>query len=94
MDMHNPAHPGAVLREDVLLALHMTTSEAAERLGVPLDTLCGVLGEMDPITADLAVRLEAAGQSTARFWLAMQAQYDLWQARTNAAVADVIPLAG
>lgn len=75
--MRNPVHPGAILREDVLVELGLSVSEAAERLGVSRVTLSRVLHEHARISPNLAVRLEAAGVGTARAWLAMQSACDL-----------------
>ena len=76
-NMRNPVHPGAILREDVLVELGLSVSEAAERLGVSRVTLSRVLHEHARISPNLAVRLEAAGVGTARAWLAMQSACDL-----------------
>lgn len=82
--MKNPVHPGAILREDVLAALGLSAAEAARRLKVPARSLRRVLHEVASIDADLAVRLEQAGISTALAWLTMQTRYDLAQARKRA----------
>lgn len=75
--MKTPVHPGEVLREDVLTELGLGVGEAAERLGISRVTLSRVLHGHARISPNLAVRLEQAGVSTARAWLAMQAAYDL-----------------
>jgi addiction module HigA family antidote len=77
MVMNTPVHPGEVLREDVLAELGLGVGEAAERLGVSRVTLSRVLHGHARISPNLAVRLEQAGVSTARAWLAMQAAHDL-----------------
>lgn len=95
--MHNPPHPGEILREDVIAALGLSVTEAAERLAMSRVALSRVLNGKAGISPDLAVRLEQAGASTAQTWVAMQANYDLWQAlqheqppvRPLASVADV-----
>jgi len=79
--MYNPPHPGALLREDVLKELGLSVEEAAERLGVSRSMLARVVKCKAKITPDLALRLELAGISTARALLAMQANYDLFQAK-------------
>lgn len=80
MAMFNPPHPGETLLEDVLPALGITISEMAKRLGFARETLSRIMHGHAPISPDLAVRLERAGVGTARTWLAVQADYDLWQA--------------
>ena len=78
--MHNPPHPGEVLKEDVIAPLGLSVTEAAERLSMSRVAFSRVLNCKAGISPDLAVRLEQAGVGTARAWLAMQANYDLWQA--------------
>jgi antitoxin HigA-1 len=82
--MHNPAHPGEVIREDCLKPLGLTVTEAAEGLGVSRKTLSALLNGRAGISADMAIRLEKAGWSSAEMWLRMQAQRDLWEAREHA----------
>lgn len=79
--MHNPTHPGQILREDVIEELGLTVTDAAQRLGIARVTLSRVLNTHAAISPDLAVRLELAGVSTARSWLALQSAFDLAQAR-------------
>jgi antitoxin HigA-1 len=78
--MHNPPHPGEVLRDEVLGELGMSVTEAADRLVMSRGALSRVLNGRAAISPELAVRLERAGASTARAWLAMQANHDLWRA--------------
>jgi addiction module HigA family antidote len=75
--MNNPPHPGAILREDVINELGLSVVEAASRLGISRVALTRVLQGHAGISANLAVRLELAGISTARAWLALQSNYDL-----------------
>jgi len=82
--MHNPPHPGETLREDVLPALDISVTEMARRLGLARETLSRILHGRAPISPDLAVRLERAGIGRARTWLAVQGDYDLWQAEHRA----------
>ena len=82
--MKQPVHPGAILREDVLPELGLNVGEAAARLGVSRVTLSRVLHEHARISPNLALRLELAGVSSARAWLAMQSAWDLAQERAGA----------
>lgn len=75
---HNPPHPGELLRDEVIGALDLSVTEAASRLAMSRVALSRVLNGKAGISPDLAVRLEQAGASTARAWLAMQVNYDLW----------------
>ncbi|GAA4666682.1 HigA family addiction module antitoxin [Bartonella pachyuromydis] len=78
--MKNPPHPGELLREDVIKELGLSINEAAERLGISRVALSRVLNGKAAVSASLAIRLEMAGVSTARAWLAMQTNYDLSKA--------------
>lgn len=78
--MHNPPHPGEVLREDVIAPLGLSVTDAADRLAMSRVALSRVLNGKAGISPDLAVRLEQAGAGTAQAWVAMQVNYDLWQA--------------
>lgn len=77
--MKFPVHPGELLREEVIAALQLSVKEDAERLGLSRVALSRVLNGRAGINPDLALRLERAGVSTARAWLAMQSNYDLAQ---------------
>ena len=82
--MKNHPHPGEMLREDVLKPLGIDVTEAAQRLGVARTTLSRVLNGRSGISPELALRLEAANASTARFWMTLQANYELSQAAKRA----------
>ncbi len=90
--MHNPPHPGIFLNETVIKPLGIGVSETAQRLGMSRTAVSRVLNGKAGISPDLAVQLERAGQSTARFWVNLQANYDLWLA-TNREHPEVIKLA-
>jgi addiction module HigA family antidote len=77
--MHNPAHPGEVLREYLPDGLAVT--EAARRLGVTRQALSALLNGRAGVSAEMALRLEAALGTSAEMWIEMQAAYDLWKAR-------------
>ena len=81
MEMHNPPHPGELIREDCMEPLKLTVTEAAKGLCVNRASLSSILNGHTGISADMALRLEAAGWSSAEGWLRMQSSYDLWQAR-------------
>lgn len=75
--MRIPCHPGEILREDVIAALGLSVADAACRFGIEVSALQAVLDGRAAVDADLAWRLENAGFSTARAWLAMQTNHDL-----------------
>jgi antitoxin HigA-1 len=75
-----PAHPGAVLREDVLPALGLSVSEAARQLGVSRQSLHRIMAGSQPVTVEMALRLGRFCGNGAALWLRMQQAYDLWHA--------------
>ena len=76
--MHNPPHPGAVLRE--WLPDDMTVTEAAAALQVARVTLSKILNGSAGISTDMALRLSQWLGTSPDLWLGLQTQYDLWQA--------------
>ena len=83
MKMHNPPHPGEVLRDLCLTPLGLTVTGAAKALGVSRKTLSSILNGRSGISAEMAVRLSIAFATTSESWLNQQLQYDLWQAERN-----------
>lgn len=77
--MHNPPHPGEVLRE--YLPEGMSVTEAAKRLGVTRQALSALLNGRAGVSAEMALRLSDALGTGAEMWIRMQAGYDLWQAK-------------
>ena len=76
-------HPGEVLREDVIIPLGLTITEAAKRLGVNRRTLSALLKCKSSLTPEMAVRIGKATKTTPESWLYMLAKYDLWNAEEN-----------
>ena len=79
--MYDPPHPGEILREDYLRPLELTVTEAAGALGVTRKTLSALVNERAGISSAMAHRLSKAFDTTPEFWVNLQSQYDLWQAR-------------
>jgi len=83
MKMHDPPHPGEVLRTLCLEPLGVTVTEAAQALGVSRKTLSSLLNGRSGVSPEMAVRLSIAFDTTAESWLNQQVQYDLWRAEQN-----------
>lgn len=79
--MHDPPHPGEILREDYLRPLGLSVTGAAKALQVSRKTLSAVLNERAGISPSMAYRLAKALDTSPELWINLQAQYDLWQAR-------------
>lgn len=80
MRMHNPPHPGEVLRDLCLEPLGISVTAAAKALGVARKTLSSILNGHSGISPEMAIRLGKAFDTTPESWLNQQVQYDLWQA--------------
>lgn len=78
--MHDPPHPGEIVRELCLDPLGLSVSAAARALRVSRKTLSGILNGRAGISPEMAIRLAIAFDTTPESWLAQQAQYDLWKA--------------
>jgi addiction module HigA family antidote len=78
--MHNPPHPGEVIRELCLEPLGLTITETANALGVSRKTLSELLNGRAGISPEMALRLSIAFDTTPESWMNQQVQYDLWQA--------------
>ena len=75
--MHNPPHPGEVLKEYLA---DVSVTRAAMQMGVGRTTLQRVVSGAAGISADMAYRLAAAFGTSPELWAGMQLQYDLHQA--------------
>ena len=92
MLMHNPSHPGEVLRKLCLEPLGLSVTAAAKALGVSRKTLSGILNGRSGISPEMAVRLSIAFNTTAESWLNQQVQYDLWWAERRRRKLRVVRL--
>jgi addiction module HigA family antidote len=76
--MHNPPHPGEILRE--FLPHDMTIEAVAKRLGISRVQLSRLLNGRSALTADMAIRISLLTGTTPESWLNGQSKWDLWQA--------------
>ena len=83
MKMHNPPHPGEILRELCLEPLGLTVTEAAKALGVSRKTLSTILNGRGGLSPEMAVRLSLAFSTSAESWLNQQDQFHLWHAEKH-----------
>lgn len=81
MNMHNPPHPGEVLKELCIEPLGLTITDAAAALGVSRKTLSAILNGRAGISPEMAIRLSKAFETSPESWLNQQMQYDLWLAK-------------
>jgi len=78
--MHNPPHPGEIIRKLCIEPLGLSVTDTAKGLGVSRKTLSAILNGRAGISPEMAIRLSIAFGTSAESWLNQQSQYDLWQA--------------
>lgn len=89
--MHNPSHPGEILRELYLKPMGITITQAAVALDVSRKHVSAIINGRVPVTPDMAMRLAVAFATEPDLWVNLQAQYDLW-AVSRKAPPNVKPL--
>ena len=89
MTMHNPPHPGEFITEVYLEPNNLSGRELAAKLGVAASTLNRILTGTSGISPEMALRLSKALGRSPDSWLAMQYNYDLWQARRRVKLGNV-----
>lgn len=93
MLMHNPPHPGLVIKELCIKPLNLTVTDTAKALGVSRKTLSSIINGKAGISPEMAVRLSIAFNTSSESWINQQSQYDLWQAEQHRSELDVSRLA-
>ena len=89
MPMHNPPHPGEIVKWECLEPLGLSVTRAAQGLGVTRQALSDLVNEKSGISVDMAIRLSKAFGSTPETWLGIQTDYDLWHAQARAENIEV-----
>ena len=84
MPMHDPPHPGGIVRRQCLEPLGLSVTEAAKGLGVTRQALSELLNEKAGISVEMAIRLSKAFGSSPETWLGLQTAYDLARAAERA----------
>lgn len=77
--IHNPLHPGELVKEVCIVATGLSVTEAAHKLGVDRTTFSRLLNGHAGISADMAMRLSIATNTSAVMWMNLQRDYDLWK---------------
>jgi len=89
MTMHNPPHPGEFIRATYIEPFEISVRSLAESLDVSPSTLARVVSTRSGVSPEMALRLSKALGRSPESWLAMQHNFDLWQARRSADLSDV-----
>ena len=80
--MHNPPHPGGILKRQCLEPMGLTVTQVAQELDTCPEALLELINERAGISMEMARQLAEVFGSTAETWLGMQRAYDQWQARS------------
>ncbi|MFH0975802.1 MAG: HigA family addiction module antitoxin [Spirochaetota bacterium] len=81
MEMYKPAHPGEILREMYLTPLDLSVTETAKALGVTRKTFSELINYNSSVSIPMALKLSKAFDTTPEYWLNLQQNYDLWEAK-------------
>ncbi|MBT7085457.1 MAG: HigA family addiction module antidote protein [Desulfobacterales bacterium] len=89
MRMHNPPHPGEMIREMCVEPLGLTITDTAKALKVTRKTLSSILNGRAGISPEMALRLSKVFGRTPEGWMRLQLQYDLWKAEQSLDISDL-----
>ena len=89
MSIHNPPHPGEFIREVYIKPFNISVRRVAEKLKVPPSTFGRLLNGESHITPEMALRLSKTLGRSPESWLAMQDNYNLWQAKKRVNLKNV-----
>lgn len=93
MGIHNPLHPGEIVKELLIEGAHLTVTQAAERLGVNRTTISRLINGHMGISPDMALRLsKLMPHSDMALWMNLQRDYDIWIASKHANEIHIVPL--
>lgn len=90
--IHNPLHPGVIIKEVLIDQTDFTITQAANRLGVTRTTLSRLLNQHSGISPEMALRLSKLLNTSIDMWINLQSQYDIWQVKQYAKEINIIPL--
>lgn len=92
MMMHEPLHPGIVVKDALIDGTGMSVTEASERLGVTRTTLSRLLNGHAGISTEMALRLSMLFGNSIDMWVNIQSQYEIWQTMQHVKNIHVEPL--
>ena len=92
MKMHNPPHPGEVIKGLWLDPMGISIAEASRSLGISRKTLSKIINGNGSVTPEMAVRLSIALGSSPESWMGHQVTYDLWRVEQHINELHVKPL--
>jgi antitoxin HigA-1 len=86
-----PCHPGEILREEFVKERNLTITEVAKGLGIARANLSAIINERAGISPELAVKLAVAFENSPEFWVNLQKNYELWNAKQYVNTSNIKP---
>ena len=92
--IHEPLHPGVIIKDILIDNTGLTISDAAERLGVTRTTLSRLLNQHAGVSPEMALRLSKLLNTSIEMWVNLQSQYDIWNIVNRHAlnINNIVPL--
>lgn len=91
--IHEPLHPGVIIKDLLIDGAGLTVSDAAYRLGVTRTTLSRLLNQHAGLSSEMALRLSILLNTSVDMWINLQSQYDIWNVKQYATkVSNIVPL--
>lgn len=92
--IHEPLHPGVILKDVLIDSTGLTISEIACRLGITRTTLSRLLNQHSGISPEMALRLSKLLNTSVDMWVNLQSQYDIWSIINNhgSSINNIVPL--
>ncbi len=76
-----PKHPGEIIYDKYIMDLNLQKADVAKKLGIPEKDLSELLLQKKAVDAELAYRLAIVTKTSAKHWMNLQVDYDLWKNR-------------
>lgn len=92
--MKSPAHPGGFIKSEIVEALGLSVTGAAQALGVPRPTLSALFNERASLSPEMALRIEKAFGVSMDTLMRMQTSHDIARTREREDDIEVVPFAG
>ena len=90
--MHEPLHPGEIVKDTLIDGAGLSVTEAASKLGISRTALSRLLNGHAGISPEMALRLSKLLSTSIEIWINIQAQYDMWEISNKAKKIKVKPL--
>lgn len=92
--IHEPLHPGVIIKDILIDSTGLTISDAADRLGVTRTTLSRLLNQHAGVSPEMALRLSKLLNTSVDMWVNLQSQYDIWNIvnRHASNINNIVPL--